>query len=606
MKKIAGLASLILILILTASSALSQANPPLIKDETVYANLSADGSLEDIYVVNRIETKTAGIYTDYGNYESILPLSSNQPPVIVGDEIRWQKTGAAIYYQGQLAEGELPFTFALNYALNGKSIAAQDAVGKAGTIAITISVQANEKAKASFRENYMAQVQVPLHLDQANNIVAPGAMAVITGRTVTLAYTVLPGQRAGFTVQFDTNNFELEPITFACTPFAVDAFNIDTTEIADGMGQLTGGLDQLIGGGQELKQGLGSLSAGLDASSAGAGKFAQGTADLEENLPALLEGVEGLRLGALALDEGMGQLSLGAGELATAASDLGAGIAGYTAATSQFLTNAQDLNQGLAQLGSEGEELLAGYLELASGVEEVFTQLPAQLIAVLGFNSQQQDLLGYIMANLSEEFTPQLNSFGQGLEEYTAGVSLTSQGMGELTLGLEAFASAGEDLNAGALDFAQGTADFSLGLTQMKAGSGELASGISTLAAESQDIAPGVQELAAGARALAVAMQEMAEGARRLPADVQALIDGQRQVKEAFAQASGLLEDFGQTPGTGPLESFVSDKVVPRSVQFVASTPALRGETYETPEPPATIEKTGFFARLLKLFKITD
>ena len=603
MKKLASLLlSIILILTLTAASAVSQANEEqaLIKDETVYANLNADGSIGQIYVVNRIETPKKGVYTDYGHYTSVLNLSGSQQPGIAGDEIRWQKADEVLYYQGQLAQGELPFTYALDYKLNGVSVTPQEAIGKSGTIAIAIAVQPNEKAKAYFRGNYVAQIQIPLNLETASNVLAPGAVSVITGKTANLAYTVLPGQKASFTLQFDTDKFELDPITFACTPFDTSSFlSGDTAEIKSGLSQLTGGLDQLVAGSKKLKKGLTELNSGLGRLSTGASELAAGISKIAES------GAQGLQQGALELDDGVGQLAQGAAGLAAGASDLSEGISGYTAAAGQIHENAQLLNTGLAQLGSEGESLSTGYQQLTAGLSGAFAELPAQL-AALELTPEQQQALGQILGGVAAELETQMSGFGQGLQEYTAGVSQSAQGVGELTLGLEAFAGQGQNLNAGASQLASGSAGFSQGLADLKVGSSSLAAGLTIFADQSQDYDSGTLNLSAGANALAEGLQEMANRTGRLPGDVQSLIDGQSQIKEGFLEAGGILADFELPEGKEQPVSFVSDKVTPRSVQFIASTPALKVKTEEAKKPAESTEKASFFTRLLKLFKIND
>ncbi len=603
MKKLASLLlSIILILTLTAASAVSQANEEqaLIKDETVYANLNADGSIGQIYVVNRIETPKKGVYTDYGHYTSVLNLSGSQQPGIAGDEIRWQKADEVLYYQGQLAQGELPFTYALDYKLNGVSVTPQEAIGKSGTIAIAIAVQPNEKAKAYFRGNYVAQIQIPLNLETASNVLAPGAVSVITGKTANLAYTVLPGQKASFTLQFDTDKFELDPITFACTPFDTSSFlSGDTAEIKSGLSQLTGGLDQLVAGSKKLKKGLTELNSGLGRLSTGASELAAGISKIAES------GAQGLQQGALELDDGVGQLAQGAAGLAAGASDLSEGISGYTAAAGQIHENAQLLNTGLTQLGSEGESLSTGYQQLTAGLSGAFAELPAQL-AALELTPEQQQALGQILGGVAAELETQMSGFGQGLQEYTAGVSQSAQGVGELTLGLEAFAGQGQNLNAGASQLASGSAGFSQGLADLKVGSSSLAAGLTIFADQSQDYDSGTLNLSAGANALAEGLQEMANRTGRLPGDVQSLIDGQSQIKEGFLEAGGILADFELPEGKEQPVSFVSDKVTPRSVQFIASTPALKVKTEEAKEPAESTENASFFTRLLKLFKIND
>ena len=48
----------------------------LVKDETVYAVLGYDGAAGSVYIVNHIDTLKAGVYTDYGAYSEVSPLSA--------------------------------------------------------------------------------------------------------------------------------------------------------------------------------------------------------------------------------------------------------------------------------------------------------------------------------------------------------------------------------------------------------------------------------------------------------------------------------------------------------------------------------------------------
>lgn len=605
-KQISLLLSLVLLLTLTTASAATQANSEkeLVKDETVYANLNADGSIQQIYVVNRIETPEQGVYKDYGNYSSVLNLSGQQQPIIAGDELCWQQANEVLYYQGQLDQGELPFAFALEYRLNSAIVNPQEAVGKSGTIAITVKVEPNPKTKSYFRDNYVAQVQIPLHLENVSNILAPGATSVIAGKTATLAYTALPGQKASYTLQFDTKKFELDSISISCIPFDASSFlSFDAADIKSGLSQLAGGLDQLAGGSIKLQQGLVDLNFGLGQLSAGASELATGTAELAENIPSLLAGTQGLQQGAIDLDNGIGQLAQGAAGLSAGTADLAAGIGGYTNAAGQISQNAQLINAGLAQLSTEGDGLNAGYQQLVNGLNTAITGLPAQL-ANLNLTADQQQALGQILAGMTEQLNSQMATFGDGLQEYTAGVSQAAQGMNELTLGLDAFAGQGENLKAGADQLAAGSAGFSQGMAEIKVGSNSLAAGLTIFAEQSQGLGSGSQELSAGASSLAIWMQQMADGASRLPGDVQSLADGQIQLKNGFLSAVGFLADFDLPEGKQQPVSFVSDKVTPRSVQFIASTPALKVKTEETKVPNGTKENSNFFTRLLKLFKI--
>jgi len=74
-----------------------------IKDETIYVNLGRDGSVEEINVVNRIETSGRGTYTDYGSYEYVASLTNTSLPDLEGDMISWMldTSGNGLLLSGQ-------------------------------------------------------------------------------------------------------------------------------------------------------------------------------------------------------------------------------------------------------------------------------------------------------------------------------------------------------------------------------------------------------------------------------------------------------------------------------------------------------------------------
>lgn len=593
------LLSLLLLFSFTAAAGpQTGSDQELLKDETVYVNLHADGSIKQIYVVNRIEAKKAGVYTDYGKYTNVTNLSGSQKPAINGDSISWQLDKEVLYYQGQLADGELPFSFSLEYRLDDNLVTPEEIIGKAGAVAINLRVEPNPKAKAHFRDNYLAQIQIPLDLEGITGIEAPGAAPVVAGRTATLAYTVLPGQKADYTLRFETRAFEMGSISISCLPFSSDSFlDLDLEEITEGFAGLTDGLDKLAGGSKKLQLGVIDLKEGLDQLAGGAGELAAGTSQLS----AFLAGVGELQQGLQGLSAGLTQLKQGAAGVETGNKDLAQGIRGYTSAAGQISQNSQKLNAGLAQLSTEGDGLNAGYQQLASGLGNAIASLPQQL-APLNLSAEQQQALGQILAGMNAGLDSQLAAFGQGLREYTGGVGQAAGGFNELSLGLEAFAGQGQALATAADQLGAGSAALSQGLTEMAAGSGGLAGGLGAFAQQSQEARGGVEELAGGANALAAGLKEMAQEVSRLPGDVKALTDAHLRLRDGFNEAAGFLTDVKLPEGDSAPVSFVSDQVVPQSVQFVASTPSFKVNP-EPPEAPETkVESNGFFARLLRLF----
>ena len=183
----------------TGSSGNQVINPkdgtkPIVKDETVYALLNEDGSVRSVYVVNHSKVLEDGKYVDFGSYKKIESLSENIQPKTEGDKIIWElkKSYGDFYYKGELAGVELPWTFNIQYFLDGNKVQAQDLAGRSGRVEIALSVTANESVLPYFRERFAMQIQVPVNLNRASIISADGATQVITGKTNTLAYTILP------------------------------------------------------------------------------------------------------------------------------------------------------------------------------------------------------------------------------------------------------------------------------------------------------------------------------------------------------------------------------------------------------------------------------
>ncbi|WP_062047714.1 hypothetical protein [Bacillus sp. JCM 19034] len=92
------------------------------KDEVIYANLSASGSLKDLYVVNIFDVIEEGSFLDYGYYEQVKNLTDLAELELSEDTVRFVATEGKFYYQGYLQDQPLPWEVNVSYLLNGESI----------------------------------------------------------------------------------------------------------------------------------------------------------------------------------------------------------------------------------------------------------------------------------------------------------------------------------------------------------------------------------------------------------------------------------------------------------------------------------------------------
>lgn len=100
-----------------AAPALAKEAEPSEKEEVIYATLNGDGSLRNTYVVNSF---SGGNITDYGSYTSVKILNTNDPIQQNGDTITFSTSAQKAYYQGELADAELPWNISLRYYFPSK------------------------------------------------------------------------------------------------------------------------------------------------------------------------------------------------------------------------------------------------------------------------------------------------------------------------------------------------------------------------------------------------------------------------------------------------------------------------------------------------------
>lgn len=276
-------------------------------------------------------------------------------------------------------------------------------------------------------------------------------------------------------------------------------------------------------------------------------KMSGGVDEITGSVSSLINGTNQLYKALNSLDGGLSSVDSGASSLSANMCALSAGLTEYVQGVSKSASGAAALSAGLSTLDNSGSDLVNGYTQLSDGIKQFIASLPAT----------QQTAYASQLAALSS----QLDAYGQSISAYTAGVS----------------------------DAANGAADLSKGLGVLSNSGGVLSGSAS--------------KLASGSSSLAAGIKKSYMGAAELPPAVFSLLDGQKRLQTGIASASGQLQAMFNTQSdadTGVV-SFVSSNVQPKSVQFVFATPSVT--SVKKPEQQAnTVEKDGFWARLLALF----
>jgi len=512
------------------------------KNETVYAMLNSDGSVDRIYVVNQL----FGDYTDYGTYTDIKNLSTNSVPTVEGDKITFpdEYVEGGLYYQGTMT-GELPLTFDIDYTLGGKPVSAESLVGAAGRLQLSITASPNEKCDSAVREGLMAQITVQLDTRCAENISAPDATVVTVGKTATINYIVLPGESGTLTVTADVWDFHMNAITITLLKGTISASGIDEKldEFDDGFDDMLSGANDMVDGTTELKDGMSSLVDGMGS-----------------------------------LSSGLGKLNTGGKTLVRGMSEYGDKLDSYLAGVEGLVQTSEGIQSGLSGLSENGTVIAKGISEISanlSGLSEGSAQLKALASALAGSaDPNVAALAGGVLQTLDavEGLADGLKTASAGLNSYVSGMAQAAAEYGKFHAGLQELAAGGTQLGGAYDEILSGVKDYAGGVSKSAAGTKKLYNAVKTLPDDIQSLIDGQIEFR----------------------------DGIADARDEINKTVNLF-----VPDDEPPVSFASpQKNRPASVQYILTTPAIeKKKVSAAQQAEEAAASENFFTRLADLFK---
>lgn len=120
------------------------------KEETVYVNADATGTIDEVTVSNWLKNSgsVSGSLTDASTLKDIKNVKGDETFKASGDTLTWNTDGEDIYYQGT-TDQNLPVSVKLTYYLDGKEIKPADLKGKSGHLKIQVDYTNKEKKTVS-------------------------------------------------------------------------------------------------------------------------------------------------------------------------------------------------------------------------------------------------------------------------------------------------------------------------------------------------------------------------------------------------------------------------------------------------------------------------
>ena len=544
-------------------------------EEVIYARLYADGTPKEGYAVVALNVTSAGTVTHYGDYSAAVNLSDTTPLGYADGAVTMEAEPGRWYYEGTLAEVELPWDIEITYELDGKAISPEELGGKSGELEIGIATSKNEAVEGGFYENYLLQFTITLDADLCENVAVRGGTAANAGSSKTVSLMVLPGSDGDVGLTADVHDFEMSGMTIAAVPYDVADSLGDMSELTDGLGQLVDAISQLSDGASQLSSGASQL-----------------------------------KYGASQYGSGLNQLSEGSAQLTAASDQIAAGLAQIGAMGGQTPEGGTVSLSALAQLPSALRQLKSGLDQISAGIDQLdegyaaaYTALAAAIEAIPAASVTEADIGALMAAN------PDSAALQALIANYQA--AQTVKGTWEQVKA--AFAAVQENLPTFSKSIATVSASLETMAAQIEAaltatgGSVDLGSlvqlmgGLEQLAANYSQFNEALKAYTVGVDALAANWGSLQSGINSLTSGASSLSDGVGTLDEETQAIPGQIDEL---LGTGEEESdykpvsFLDERnAEPDSVQFVISTEAIEAPAEDAPDDAAT-EAQGFFARL--------
>ncbi|WP_245805759.1 YhgE/Pip domain-containing protein [Bacillus alkalicellulosilyticus] len=495
------------------------------KDEVVYANLSSDGDLNEIYVVNILDVRRAGTIIDYGDYESVRNLTSLTEIKQDDDQVLIDAPEGQFYYQGNLQSQQLPWNIDVSYFLNNQAIDADALIGQNGQFKAEIKTSANDQSDPLFYENYILQISFILDGETFTDIEAPDATMANVGKNRQVTFTVMPEQDGNFFVSADVIDFEMEGIEIAAVPssMAIDAPDID--DMTDDMNTLNDAIQQLHDGVKELETGVSSLNNGMSELRNGSSQYLAGMNDVNDGSAQLIsasqkinealatisrsfESGDSIDLSLLqALPDGLTELSSGLTETASGLNVLQQNYAQAFAALDSAMNSipqhaiSEDTIQELYVSGANPDtvdKLVQTYTAALqakgtyNAVRDGLAAVDSTLVTIGGSVQEMGTALSSIAGELrtslqSMDAMDSLAQLEEGLQQLSANYGDFHKGLSDYTSGISQLARSYHDIHSGIVEIADGTSELISGVGELRDGTGELADATNDLPEQMQE-----------------------------------------------------------------------------------------------------------------------
>lgn len=301
----------------TAVVSENQSEAKMKKDETVYAKIGTDGTVQSVTVSDQLKNITDQTkIVDVSGLKDIENVKGDETFEQKDGKMTWEGAQKEICYQGT-TDKALPVGVKITYRLDGKEVSAKELDGKSGHLEIQYEYQ-NTTADGEGYTPFLMATGLVLDTDKFSNVVIDNGKIVSDGERDIVIGMGIPRLKEAlgadgldipdsFVVEADVTEYEaVEGITIATNSI----FNELSTDEFESIDELKAGVTELQSASEQLVSGSGELKEGLDLLLASSGTLVDGIDRLAAGGNALSAGSGELFSGVEALDAGTGTVLL--------------------------------------------------------------------------------------------------------------------------------------------------------------------------------------------------------------------------------------------------------------------------------------------------------
>lgn len=447
------------------------------KEETVYVNADATGTIDEITVSNWLKNSgsVSGSLTDASTLKDIKNVKGDETFKASGDTLTWNTDGEDIYYQGT-TDQDLPVSVKLTYYLDGKEIKPADLKGKSGHLKIQVDYTNKEKKTVSV-DGKQEEVYTPFVMmtgmilpnETFSNVTIDNGKVISDGSKNIVVGFGMPGMKESLNldesktedltipeslcVEADVTDFTMSStFTVALTDLLddidfdnivdVDSLKSSLDELEDAALQLVSGSDTLADGAGTLADGVNSYTEGADTLNDAIQKYLGSNGELNGSVTEYVNGVNKVVKGVQDYTDGTNALADGVTAYIGGEQQLKEGAKGLLALIDGLTEMQKGINQLYGNLDGKLEDendkdLLAGANQLAEGTAKLQKSFNDESVKALFAQVNGMLATGESLISDAAGLQTQLGTIQGQITQSAGQISSELQVMGEAATSLQ-------------------------------------------------------------------------------------------------------------------------------------------------------------------------